>query len=334
MMFDENQLVKTKWNSKTKSYYESKGYCYTGVGTEIYVKAKDLRPVSKERIKVICDFCGKEVYPTMSDYNRRKTKDFDSCDDCKTAKTHLITFLDDKKEKFQLLREICLKNDYVLLTDESEYTGTKMNIKYICKKHGLQSQRLEVLLRGGICRACAYENFSKNQTFTSDYVKSIIDSIDGNELLNADEYIGSKVSNLKIRCGLCGDIFICSFYSYMKRNQTRCQACSKKESSPEFIIRKFLEKNNILFVKEKRFSDCKDRLPLPFDFYLPDYNVCVEFDGQQHYEPRFGIEHYKTTKKHDEMKNQYCKDNDIDLLRIPYWEGHNIENVLIKQLNL
>lgn len=333
-MFDENQLITTKWNPKTKSYYESKGYNYTGIGTELYVKAKDLKPVSRERIKITCDFCGKEVYPMMTDYNRRKTKDLDSCDECKTAKTHFITMLEERKEKFKLLREICNQNDYILLTDESEYTKLKMDIEYICKKHGKQSQQLQVLLRGGICRACAYEKFAKNQSFTPEYVKSIINSINGNKLLNPEDYINSKTINLRIKCGLCGNEFICSLYSYVKNNQTRCQVCSKKESSSEFIIRKFLESNNILFIKQKKFLDCKDKFPLPFDFYLPDYNLCIEFDGQQHYEPRFGNEEFEVTKKHDEMKNQYCKEHNINLLRIPYWEGHNIEEIISKQLNL
>jgi very-short-patch-repair endonuclease len=98
-------------------------------------------------------------------------------------------------------------------------------------------------------------------------------------------------------------------------------------------IREFLEINKISFVQEKRFEDCKDKRILPFDFYLPSYNLCIEFDGQHHFQENH-FKNYKSTKKHDEIKNQYCKDNDIDLLRIPYWEGNKIEDIIAKQLNL
>ena len=95
-----------------------------------------------------------------------------------------------------------------------------------------------------------------------------------------------------------------------------------------------MDLNKINFVQEKRFVDCRDNKPLPFDFYLPDHNLIIEFDGQQHYEPKFGKESFAITQKHDEIKNQYCKNNNINLLRVPYFEGHNIENIISKQLNL
>ena len=68
---------------------------------------------------------------------------------------------------------------------------------------------------------------------------------------------------------------------------------------------------------------------LPFDFYLPKYNSCIEFDGIQHYEPveHFGgQESYDYTVKHDKIKNEYCKNNGILLLRIPYYK--NVEEEL------
>ena len=99
------------------------------------------------------------------------------------------------------------------------------------------------------------------------------------------------------------------------------------------IIRKILEDNHIAFEREKSFSDCRDTKPLPFDFYLPNYNLCIEFDGQHHFEDR-GFGNLEITKKHDEIKNQYCQNNNINLLRIPYWNGNDIEKIIYKQLNL
>ena len=73
-----------------------------------------------------------------------------------------------------------------------------------------------------------------------------------------------------------------------------------------------------------------------FDFYLPTYNLLIEYDGEQHYKPvrRFKstdeeVAHkFKTIQENDKIKNQYCTDNGINLLRIPYWEKKNIKAII------
>lgn len=77
-----------------------------------------------------------------------------------------------------------------------------------------------------------------------------------------------------------------------------------------------------------------------FDFYLSQYNLFIEYDGQQHYEPmRFygadktkNEEEFRKTQERDKIKNKYCKDNNINLLRIPYWETKNIETIINNHL--
>ena len=100
-----------------------------------------------------------------------------------------------------------------------------------------------------------------------------------------------------------------------------CPKCH--ESKGERKIRMWLESNNIQYIHQKPFKDCKDIKPLPFDFYLPDYNLCIEFDGEQHYKPieYFGGEkRFEYIVKHDNIKSQYCMNNNIELLRIAYFE--------------
>ena len=86
-----------------------------------------------------------------------------------------------------------------------------------------------------------------------------------------------------------------------------------------------------------KFNDCRNKNPLPFDFYLPEYKTCIEFDGRQHFE---SIEHWEgdngllKIKKNDSIKNEYCKDNDIKLIRIPYYEIDNIEDKLFCIFNI
>ena len=77
-----------------------------------------------------------------------------------------------------------------------------------------------------------------------------------------------------------------------------------------------------------------------FDFYLPQYNLFIEYDGEQHYKPvRYHTQSdeemfftFKETQKHDIIKNKYCENNDINLLRIPYWEKENIETIINNHL--
>jgi len=91
----------------------------------------------------------------------------------------------------------------------------------------------------------------------------------------------------------------------------------------EKTIKKILDNLNIKYIYQHKFEKCKDKRELPFDFYLPKYKLCVEYDGKQHFESIefFGGEKaFKTRQKHDQIKNIFCKDNHINLLRIKYNE--------------
>ena len=95
----------------------------------------------------------------------------------------------------------------------------------------------------------------------------------------------------------------------------------KKKSFGEYHIERFLIKNNILYSTYKRFLGCKNIHPLFFDFYLPEYNLCIEYQGAQHYKPveRFGGEKsFKKNQLRDQIKKDYCSENEIFLLEIPY----------------
>lgn len=99
------------------------------------------------------------------------------------------------------------------------------------------------------------------------------------------------------------------------------------------LIRKILKENNINFTQQKIFDDCinpKTQSKLRFDFYLPDYNCCIEYDGEQHFKETFYFkDDLKTIQYRDQIKNQYCQKNNINLIRIPYY---NIDKITIKDL--
>ena len=110
-------------------------------------------------------------------------------------------------------------------------------------------------------------------------------------------------------------------------NLTRYHTLScgcRKNSKWEIFIQKYLISNNVSFVPQKIFSDCLNKNNthhLYFDFYLPDFNTIVEYDGKQHYEPVKiwgGEERFKKQQENDEIKNKYCEEHNIKIIRIPY----------------
>ena len=115
-------------------------------------------------------------------------------------------------------------------------------------------------------------------------------------------------------------------------------SCGCLVSYWNMYIQQFLEKQKIKYKPE--YIVYIDDKYYRYDFYLPQYNLCIEYDGIQHYEPvRFygdSIEEderkFKITQEHDEIKNRYCEENNINLLRIPYWESKNIETIIINRL--
>lgn len=94
-------------------------------------------------------------------------------------------------------------------------------------------------------------------------------------------------------------------------------------SKGEIMIEKILKEINITYVPQKIFPDCKFKKYLKFDFYLPDYNVCIEYDGEQHdsiYRFEKDTERLKIRKFRDQIKNIYCEEKRIKLIRISHKE--------------
>lgn len=110
------------------------------------------------------------------------------------------------------------------------------------------------------------------------------------------------------------------------------QSCGCLSSKNNLNIKNILKENNIKYEEEKTFSDLKDIKLLKFDFYLPDYNCCIEYDGIQHFILRDGYWDNKNKfiirRKHDLQKDEYCFDNKITLIRIPYNVTYNLNDLL------
>lgn len=122
----------------------------------------------------------------------------------------------------------------------------------------------------------------------------------------------------------CGN---CSTASGTDLRQGKVLSCGCIKSIGEQNIINCLNKNNIIYKKEYVFNDLKDKNYLRYDFAIFDKNNnlirLIEFDGNQHYDKNNSF-YSESTKKHDLMKNEYAKKNNIPLVRIPYKERDNI----------
>jgi hypothetical protein len=136
-------------------------------------------------------------------------------------------------------------------------------------------------------------------------------------------------------CSDCGNGY-CSSVAKRTGNEPRgCPVCH--ESNMEKRIRKFLTNNKIESNPQYRFDDCRNIIPLPFDFYIKEYNVVIEANGIQHFQivEHFGGEEgFKKRLINDNIKRNYCKDNNIKLIEISYKDYKNIYKILTQELNL
>jgi hypothetical protein len=137
------------------------------------------------------------------------------------------------------------------------------------------------------------------------------------------------------RCD-CGNFIERTTNELTTNKVSSCPNCHLK-SRGEYLIKTALDTLKINYECQKIFQDCKDIKALPFDFYLPEYNCCIEYDGLTHYKPNvYGSwntpENVLNTQKHDAIKTAFCKNNNITLIRIPYTSIDKISVKYIKEI--
>lgn len=223
----------------------------------------------------------------------------------------------------EVMREICKERNYTFI--EIYVKGRRRRIKTICPNGHLRDCSIDTFLNSE-CKEC--------QRLTYDEAKRRIES-QGYKLLST-EY-KSYHDKLLVECpqGHTYEVQLANF-DFGKRCP-HCQNVYKGENR----IAEVLTTLNIHYESQYIFKDCKYVQVMPFDFYIPSLNLCIEYDGEQHFKPIcFGgsyteeelQERFKIRKLKDEIKNTYCKDNNIKLLRIPYTEFENIETILKNNL--
>ena len=136
--------------------------------------------------------------------------------------------------------------------------------------------------------------------------------------------IHSRAYKFTFECCECGKPFKNTIQKVLYENICRCTYCTKKKSKLEFTVEQYLKERNIHYILQKRFEDCRDKRTLPFDFYLPDYNCCIEVNGDQHYrEHQMFSQSLSERQRVDKIKREYCNTHNITLLEIPHWNIFN-----------
>ena len=207
---------------------------------------------------------------------------------------------------------------WTLLT--TEYINAKQKLEYICDKGHKYNISWGKFKEGKGCSCC------KGTRLTIEMIRENFEK-EGYTLLTTEytnyeqklEYICDKGHHHS------------TTYDNFKQG-SRCPYC--KTSKGEKKIKDILDAFEIKYIYNKNIWGDSHLRP---DFYLEDYNLVIEYDGIQHFEPIEyfgGEERFKMTQQKDIEKNDYCKVNNIDMLRIPYWEYENIETILKRKLGL
>lgn len=281
-----------------------------------YIELLDTYKNSETKIKCRCKVDGYEWYATPSSLLSGK-----GCKKCAGT-------LKKTNEEFKDV----MKTFHPNIKYEGVYENSESSIDCECLIDGYKwTTTAHSLMRGHGCKKCA-------GTLKKTHDEFIKEASEKNKKITIiGKYEGTK-NKILCQCNKCKN----KWYTYpsLVLYDIGCPICtiSKGESK---IIEK-LNASNIDYVSQKTFENCSYKNLLRFDFYIPSKNICIEYQGKQHYLPidfagkgeDWAKELFKENQEKDKIKRNFCKASKIRLLEIPYWNFDNIEEILSRELGL
>lgn len=277
---------------------------------------------SKEYINCRCKICGYEWKSNGSNllsgrgcvkcYHKRRADE--------TRKTH-TDFVNEMKRIDPQIKII------------DKYVDAKTKINCLCLKHGQYFYASPThLLQGKTgCKQCFCKKISSALIMShEDFVLRMKEINPNIEVIGKYTLSHQKI---KVKCKKCNHIWNPASGSLL--SGFGCPKC-KKSKGEETIIN-ILNKYDIQYEYQKRYSNLRGvgNLPLSYDFYLPEYNTLIEYQGQFH-DGTTNLstpQSLKIQQEHDRRKADYAKDNNINLLSIWYYQYDNIEQILMNYVH-
>lgn len=269
-------------------------------------------------IIIQCLRCGKVSKKKANSWLSNKKRLFCQCD-------NYTPIFFQKLDNFDKWRK---EQTNFLFLDEPN--GTLENIRVKCLYCGAEQKRsLDSLCKNTGCQVCGTKQGIKKTA--AQFATELLEKY-GGEYAPMEDYKGANVPIL-IKHNVCGKIYTTKPHHILTDKGGKCPICGKK-SKGERKIRLFLQQHNVLFEEQKRFDNFKR---YPYDFWLPEYNLLIEFQGKQHYEPveHFGgIESFIHQQEIDNKKRLFANQNGIELFTIRYTLLPQIDYLLTQRLSL
>ncbi|AFC21724.1 HNH endonuclease [Cronobacter phage vB_CsaM_GAP32] len=201
----------------------------------------------------------------------------------------------------------------------TNYTGINNKVIITCKIHGDFEQFVKPHLNGSGCTKCSGRAKHTTESFIEASVKKHGNVYD----YSKTAYGKNNKQQVTIICPTHGEF---EQIPNSHLSGKGCVKCSNEALYSKAVneILNYFKQHDIEYELEKTFPDCKNILSLRYDFYIPSINTCIEYDGLQHFESCGwgGEDKLKLTQENDKIKNEYCENNNIGLVRIKYNEDH------------
>ena len=271
---------------------------------------------TRNKIKVKCKICG-NTYETLPSVLVSGCM----CKHCSSTKTNDI-FINELKEN----------NPNITPFDSYISDRDKLRVKCDICQHEWYARPTH-LLRGHGCPKCSHKNLGFSKRKTQDEFEYEL-QINNPTVKCLGKYRG-RTKPVTVKSMICGHVWE-AIPNNLIFGQSGCPIC--KMSKGEKFIYYFLKKNKKNFIWQKEFDGLigVNNGNLSYDFYLPEYNLLIEYQGQYHDGTAFGQteEEYAKQQEHDKRKREYAMNNNIELFEIWYWDYDNIEQILREKLNI
>lgn len=270
---------------------------------------------------------------------------------CPEGHEFLMSFDNFKQgERCSVCWKLKMNKDKTLTYDEVKSYIESFGYKLLSDNYVNANEKILIQCNKGHIYEVKYGNFQNGQRCP--YCFGRLPSKENNLLVNnpdlciewnyeknkkkPEEYTPNSGQKVWWKCKECGYEWEYSIDGRNGKHKIGCLSCSS--SKGETKIKTWLDQHQISYKKQKTFNNLKGTRNglLSYDFYLPQFNLLIEYQGQFHdgNGNYYLKQNLKKQQEHDKRKREYAEQNNIELLEIWYWDFNNIEQILSKKLNI